>query len=193
MCVYTSTRYYKSFLILIARLYRVITRKNRRQEARVSQILFKVFSLVLLASFCKVAAPIRIHVCSRKPKILKNASNPAIAIACVQDRYLNWKWKVWILEAPACVFSEHVISTAALAYRATGLITCVVFFYQLSRRFSRLPPPLLLLLLYLSISLYLPSCPLSARVRTCVLVCSRLPAFPVLALYRRPPRPGSQD
>lgn len=37
-----------------------------------------------------------------------------------------------------CVFSEHVISTAALAYRATGLITRVVFFYQLSRRFFHL-------------------------------------------------------
>jgi len=97
-----------------------------------------------------------------------------MAIACVRDSYLNWKWKVWILEAPACVFSEHVISTAALAYRATGLITCVVFFYQLSRRFSRL---FSCLFLFLSLSLSLPlSAFLPALYENAYLPCMQSPS-----------------
>lgn len=79
----------------------------------------------------RAAAPARIRALS-EPKILKNASKnvSSRAIACVRDSYLNWKWKVWILPgAPARVFSEHVISTAALPWQATGLITYVFFFY----------------------------------------------------------------
>lgn len=47
-------------------------------------------------------------------------------------------------------------------------------------------PLMLSFSLTFSLSVYLPFCPFSARTHTCP-VCGRLPAFPVLALYHRPP------
>lgn len=79
---------------------------------------------------------------------------------------------------PARVFSEHVISTAALAHRARDRFDhlCRLLFLPAFPTFLPSPSP----------SVYLPSCPLSTRTHTCP-VCGRLPAFPVLALYNRPP------